>query len=151
MKGRFSPFWYFTFTGIVISYSDEDAYGESNLLTLNCEDTAALWKRTKFSTKGAFYAMSNMEGRILNANTSTKARPYGDPSANLTFTNMLKVVAFTYDYGLKTKNCFPDSVFNAVVPGVSKKEDVAGTGVLQIVNMIRILKNKKTSRNWKNF
>jgi len=128
MKGRFSPFWYFTFTGIVISYSDEDAYGESNLLTLNCEDTASLWKRTKFSTKGSFFAMSNIEGRILNSNTSTKAVPFGDPSANLTFTNMLKVVAFTYDYGLRTKNCFPESVFNVVIPGASKKENVTDTG-----------------------
>ena len=117
MKGRFSPYWYFAFTGIIVSYSDSDAYGESNVLTLNCEDTATIWKRTKMTIKGAFFGMSNLENRILNANTKTKGNPYGDPKTNLTFSNMIKVVAFTYDYGLRTDNCFPESVF----PETAKK------------------------------
>jgi len=112
MKGRFSPFWYFAFTGIVISYSDTDAYGESNVLTINCEDTATLWKRTKMSLKGSFFGMSNLESRISNTNTKTAASPFGDARTNITFSNMIKLVAFTYDYGYFTKNCFPERVFD---------------------------------------
>ncbi|HRZ18865.1 MAG TPA: hypothetical protein P5136_02300 [Methanofastidiosum sp.] len=106
MKGRFSPYWYFVFTGIISSYSDTDAYGESNVLTLKCEDVTALWKRTKMSEKGSFFGMSNLENRIFNTNVKTSGIPT-NLAAQFTFSQLVKIVAFSYDYGIKARHCFP--------------------------------------------
>lgn len=107
MKGRFSPYWYFVFTGIVVSYSDSDAYGENNTLTLTCEDPTTIWKRSKMTLQAAFYGMSNLENSVLNTSKKTVSNVMNDLQANFTFSNLLKVVCFTYDYGLKTKNLHP--------------------------------------------
>ena len=107
MKGRFSPYWYFAFSGIVKSYGDTNNYGEVSAITLKCEDVASLWKRTRFMKKGAFYGMSNMENATLNTSANSASNFYTDVSGGLSFSKMVKIVAFSYDYGLKAINSHP--------------------------------------------
>ena len=107
MKGRFSTYWYFAFSGIVSAYDDVNAYGDANIITLKCEDVASLWKRTRLSQKAAFYGMSNMENRVYSQSASTSKNIYKDFAQNLTFSNMIKVIAFSADYGKNAVNCHP--------------------------------------------
>ena len=107
MKGRFSPYWYFAFTGFVVKYSDSDAYGDTNVITLTCEDTTTIWKRTKWSMRSAFYSSANLENMMLNNNSSSNTCMYEDLTTGASFSQMLKTMAYSYNFRGAVYNCSP--------------------------------------------
>jgi len=106
-KGRFSPYWYFGFSGIIETIGDFDSYGDSSKVTIKGVDTTGIWKRAKMMKKGAFYPMSNLENRIKNVSKDTKVSIFNDLAVNFNFSDFIKKVAFSYDYGQNTYNCHP--------------------------------------------
>lgn len=104
-KGRFSPYWYFAFSGIVTGWDDEDTYGSGQTIRLKCSDTSEIWKRTKFTTKGAFFAGSRFETSQLNTSANIATNYWSNLAGAFNISDLIKVIANSYDYGSFTKNC----------------------------------------------
>jgi len=115
-KGRFSPYWYFAFSGIVVGWDDEDAYQSTQEIKIKCEDITSLWKRTKLTKKAAFYPSARMENRLRTTSQKTRGRYTDDLSTELSFSSLIKIIAFSYDYGSKAFNCHASS------PGTSYRQ-----------------------------
>ncbi len=112
-KGRFSPYWYFGFSGIITGWDDVDAYEGSQEINIKCEDVSSIWKRAKLSRKTSFYPGARGETRMQSTSRKTAYNIYSDPTVGLNFSNLIKMIAFSYDFGLNAYNCHISS------PGVS--------------------------------
>lgn len=121
-KGRFSPYWYFGFSGIVTGWDDTDTYESSQEINIKCEDVSSLWKRTKLTTKAAFYAFARGENRLETTSKSTRARMFNDLSTMTNFSDLIKVVAFSPDYGKQAYNCHISSPGKNYSKAVSRLE-----------------------------
>lgn len=104
-KGRFSPYWYFGFSGVVVGWDDSDAYLQDQVIRIRCEDITALWKRSKLTLQGAMYPYARMEDRVRSNQTKTAVSVYNDWSASNNFSDVIKLAIFSYDYGIFTYNC----------------------------------------------
>lgn len=104
-KGRFAPFWYFGFTGIVTGWDDADAYQESQTIRLRCEDITSVWRRAKFSEQNAMFQFSRREDRFRTTQASSAYNIFSDIAGAVSFSDLIKLAAFSYDYGKMAYNC----------------------------------------------
>jgi len=107
-KGRFAPLWYFGFSGIVVGWDDNDTYEQTYSIKLKCEDITALWKRSKLTLRGAMFAFSRGEDRIRSNNTGQTYNPT-DLVASLSFSDLVKMAVYSYNYGKFVYNCHESS------------------------------------------
>lgn len=103
-KGRFSPYWYFGFSGCITGFDERFVYGSDTTITLQCEDVTTLWKKAKLTTRGAFFNMARLESRYRN-NQQSAAMRFLRPEDQYNLRDFIKVITTTFDYGLHTKNC----------------------------------------------
>lgn len=103
-KGRFAPLWYFGFSGIVSGWDDSDVYDSSQVLQIQCEDVLALWKKAKFTKSGAFFPFARAEDR-MRSTSKKSATQIADVSVINSFSDLIKIAAFTLDYGKFAYNC----------------------------------------------
>lgn len=111
MKGRFSPLWYFAFSGVVTTWDEADAYGDSNTINLKCESILQLLKKTKLQERGALYPAGNFETAVVSANTKSATSPY-DSVSSLSLQEMIKSIIFGRDYAHLVKNNHVASLFS---------------------------------------
>lgn len=95
MKGRFSSYWYFAFSGFIEGIDDSYAYGNSQTITLTCHDVAGYLQRVRFLQQGAFLQNANLEGSRQNTNLSRITNIFNKPVG--TFTDVVKTVMFAAD------------------------------------------------------
>ena len=121
-KGRFSPYWYFGFSGIITGWDDTDAYDSSQEISIKCEDVSSVWKRTKLSTKAAFYPYARGENRLETTSQTTRARMFSDLSTMTNFSDLIKIIAFSPDYGTQAYNCHVSSPGKSYTQASSRLE-----------------------------
>jgi len=127
-KGRFSPLWYFGFTGIITGWDDSDAYEQTYSIKLKCEDITTLWKRSKLTEQGAMFAFSRGEDRFKGTNTGQSTNPT-QLAATFNFSDLIKVAVYSYNYGLKAYNCHESNPGKYTNPDVGAAA-VAGASVI---------------------
>lgn len=93
MKGRFSPYWYFAFSGVVAKYNESYRYGAEQTLNLECYDLLYLLKRKRYYQRGALLAAANIEASVRNVENVNATKPITSP-AESTPTNLLKYALF---------------------------------------------------------
>ena len=76
MKGRFSPYWYFAFTGVIESWDEVDAYGSEQSISVRCEDPLYMFKRHKFTHRASLLPAGNYESAIHNIDSSNRLNIY---------------------------------------------------------------------------
>jgi len=110
MKGRFSPYWYFAFTGVVVKWDDNDTYGTEQSINLFCEDVFFLLKKQKFTQQGSLLRAGYLD-------TATRTR-FGNQAINIwknvlgspkhsSLQKVVQVLFYGTDYASKVKNCHP--------------------------------------------
>jgi len=102
-KGRFSPYWYFGFSGIVTKYTSSYTYGQSQTVQIHAGDPLSIWKRSMFLNKAAFFNMANIENSVRN--TQTKTATQVTDTNFLTMVEYVKYLAYTPDFYSKVVNC----------------------------------------------
>jgi len=95
MKGRFSSYWYFAFSGFVEGIDDAFAYGGAQTITLSCHDVAGYLKRVRFLQQGTFLSNANMEGSLQNTNLSRITNIYDKPVGS--FSQVVKTIMYAAD------------------------------------------------------
>ncbi len=109
MKGRFSPYWYFAFTGVLVSWDSNDVYGQEQSISLKCEDLLLLLKRHKFTKQGSLVNGGNWEASSRNIHSKNKSNiwetSYNAPNTPLD--DAVKILFYGTDYYNKIENCFP--------------------------------------------
>lgn len=103
-KGRFSPYWYFGFSGVVVGWDDIDEYGNSQSLRIRCEDVTSVWKRSKYTVRGAFFSGARGENRIQNTQTRAQTRIRADEVGE-NLSDFIKLMVYAADYGKNANNC----------------------------------------------
>jgi hypothetical protein len=109
-KGRFSPYWYFGFSGVITGYDDEDVYEGEQTIRLKCADPLELWRRSKLTTRAAFFQNARFEDSLVTTSATSRTNYMSDYAAMHSLADLVKVVAFSYDYGLYTENCHLTSI-----------------------------------------
>lgn len=111
MKGRFSPYWYFAFSGIVVSWDDADDYGSSKTIQFKCRDPLYLWERDKTTRRGSILNAGQFETAVNDRDSMTKflVNPIENSSGLYT-----AIRAYVYGYNdiNNVKNCSLLSGFN---------------------------------------
>lgn len=102
-KGRFSPYWYFGFSGIVTKYTSSYTYGQTQTVQIHAGDPLSIWKRSMFLNKAAFFNMANLGNRHRNTQTSTAAQMM--ETKNLTMIDYVKFLSYTPDFYSNVVNC----------------------------------------------
>lgn len=44
-KGRFAPYWYFGFTGVIAGFDDANQFESDSIISINCESVLHMWKK----------------------------------------------------------------------------------------------------------
>jgi hypothetical protein len=104
-KGRFAPFWYFGFTGIVAGWDDSDAYQQDQVIKIRCEDILSLWKRSRFMQQASIFPFSRREDRIRSSNKSSAFNFMEDIAGAVSFSDLVKLAAYSWDYSKFAYNC----------------------------------------------
>lgn len=113
MKGRFSPFWYFAFTGVVVSWDDTDTYDQEQSITLRCEDPLHFLKRTRFTKQGSLLNFGNLETMTRNVSKSQKTNIWQTIFGSMldgqatTLDRAIKFILYGVDKGGNVTNCHP--------------------------------------------
>jgi hypothetical protein len=85
-KGRFSPYWYFGFSGVVAGYDENMEYGGTQTITLSCENTLHLWSKQRLLERSSMLPA----GRYEYAHTSSVNKVSGtEQSFNIKNTTSL--------------------------------------------------------------
>lgn len=119
-KGRFSPLWYFGFTGIITGWDDNDTYGQGSVVKLKCEDITAIWKRAKLNKQGAMFAFSRGEDRIRTTSKGSAFNITEDIAGAFNFSDMIKMAVYGYDFAKAVYNC------HASRPGKYEEDEFKG-------------------------
>jgi len=112
MKGRFSPYWYFAFTGVLVSWDDADTFGQDMTLDLHCEDILYFLKRDKYVKQGSLINAGNYETATRNIHQKMKfnIRDKAWGKKGITLDRAVSMVLFgtnsTYRK-MQVKNCNP--------------------------------------------
>ena len=104
-KGRFAPLWYFGFSGIITGWDDTDAYEQAYSIKIKCEDVLAYWKRSKLALRNSLYAYARGEDRNRSVQTTSAMRTTEEVGAFFNFSDLIKVAAYSFDYGQFAYNC----------------------------------------------
>jgi len=104
-KGRFAPLWYFGFSGIITGWDDTDAYEQAYNIKIKCEDVLAYWKRSKLALRNSLYAYARGEDRNRSVQTTSATRTTEQVEAFFNFSDLIKVCAYSFDYGQFAYNC----------------------------------------------
>ena len=115
MKGRFSPMWYFAFSGLVTTWSENDAYGSDNSLSLRGEDIFYLLKKSKVQERGALYFAGNFENAIVNPSQKAATELYSDKE-NYPLRDMVKRIMFGDDYFRYVENNHISTILGNIDP-----------------------------------
>jgi len=110
MKGRFSPYWYFAFTGVLVSWDESDIYEQEQTITLKCEDPLHFLKRAGFIKQGCLINAGNLSMMTRNVSTSQTTNIW-----QTIFGSMKDGKATTLDRALKYiiyGTDFADNVYN---------------------------------------
>lgn len=130
MKGRFSPYWYFAFTGIVSSWDDTDTYDQEMSITLRCEDPLAFLKRHRFTKQGSLLNFGNIETMSRNTSKSQATNIWETVFGGMiqgqdtTLDRAIKYVMYGTDNAANVINCHPR--FSSRVDYDQKKLDQHG-------------------------
>ena len=103
MKGRFSPLWYFAFSGIVSNWTESESYGDSSTVSLKCESILYLLKKTKLTQRGALFPAGNFETMFMDNSTLTQT-DFFDSMTSMALPDMIKAIIFGRDSRDKVKN-----------------------------------------------
>jgi hypothetical protein len=106
MKGRFSNFWYFAFTGMISTISESMVYPQEDVITLECTDILGLLKKQNITERGSILSAGNMEMRFRNASTSRTFDILGSVLQRSGVDVVSKSVLFGPDYALVTESCY---------------------------------------------
>jgi hypothetical protein len=113
MKGRFSPYWYFAFTGVIASWDEADTYDQEQSISFKCEDPLYFLKRARFTKQGCLLNAGNFESMTRNVNQSQNMNLYENlfggtiDGESVTLAKALRVLLYGTDNGLKVENCHP--------------------------------------------
>lgn len=109
MKGRFSPYWYFAFTGVIESWDDIDTWPSEQTISIRCEDPLYLLKREKFSNRCSLIQAGNFETVTRNKHSSTKMNIYQNllGAPNTTIDKAISILFFGADYQGRVANTHP--------------------------------------------
>ena len=89
MKGRFSPYWYFAFTGTLAEDNEQNRYGNDQTFNIRCQDVLYLLKRKRYYERGSLLAGAASEASVTNREFTNITQPYTTTSKP-TATNLLK-------------------------------------------------------------
>ena len=103
MKGRFSPLWYFAFSGIVSNWTEAESYGDSSTISLKCESVLYLLKKTKLTQRGALFPAGNFETMYMDNNTLAQT-DFFDNMSSMALKDMIKAIIFGRDFRDKVQN-----------------------------------------------
>lgn len=110
LKGRFSPMWYFGFSGIITTWDEADAYGSDSTISFNCSDIFYLLKKSKLQERGAIYPAGNFETSIVNPSKKARLSLF-DKKTAWPLSDLFKMVLFGDDYADQVQNSHISSVF----------------------------------------
>lgn len=110
MKGRFSPYWYFAFTGVIESWDDANAYATEQTINIKCEDPLYLLKRSRFMHRASLIAAGNYEAATHNIGSSTNTNVFKNRLGESTLDEATRMLFFgptDRNAGGTAKNCHP--------------------------------------------
>ena len=107
MKGRFSPYWYFAFTGVIESWDESDAYGTEQAISMRCEDPLYLFKRTKFTHRASLLPAGNYETALYNMDSKNRLNIYKKRFGDTHLEEAIKILFFGSDRYALADNCHP--------------------------------------------
>ncbi len=84
-KGRFSPFWYFGFSGVITGIDDSNTYGESSNINLECHDILHLWDKQHLMARSSMLPAGRYELRRVNTKNTAISKNIGDGSSDREF------------------------------------------------------------------
>jgi hypothetical protein len=100
MKGRFSPYWYFAFSGVVSGHNEQNRYGGDQTLNLQCHDILYLLRRKKFYERGAMITAANLEASVKNLSSVNSLNIFDLPQ-NSTPSNIIKYLFYNQKQNVK--------------------------------------------------
>jgi outer membrane protein OmpA-like peptidoglycan-associated protein len=151
-KGRFSSYWYFGFTGVVIGFNEGKIYGSEQTITLQAGDPIQIFKRRKFTERGSIIRARAMESRATNF---ANAQHYVYQGIRGDFPTLVKTIFFSRDTKVVEKivnyhfyytpaNTFKSQDGNPEIPyNVSQKD----TREKKYMNVFRTAHEFKTDVN----
>lgn len=104
-KGRFSPLWYFAFTGLITGYTEADTAGSSQVITITCDDILYMLQRKKFATQGSLLPAGNLENSIMNNDSDRIKNLFESVLSEGSFSTVTKTLCYTVDYYPWVQNC----------------------------------------------
>ena len=107
MKGRFSTFWYFAFSGMISGYDSSDTYGQAQVITITGTDMLGMLQKKKVTKRGSLLAAGNLDTSVVNESKSQSTELTGDPLGAGYVNSIVKMILYGSDYARLVDNCFP--------------------------------------------